>query len=973
MSFKEIENKWQKIWEDKEIGKADRDESKKKYNIIWAYATVSGFQHTGHMRGYSYVDAIARYKRMTGHNVLLTAGGHATGNGAIAKANKIKNKDPMWIDDLKARNISDAQIEKLGDVNEFIKFFSKEYIKTYKEFGFLGDWRRFTTTTNPDYSKFIEWQFKKLQQANHIIQKPYYANCCIEHGPVAVDPSEMDLSKGGTAEQTEYTIVKLAFDSLPINQTEYGQLKQYIAVATLRPETMFGQTNVWLDSEIEYVRIAIEPTENNKEIWIASKEFAKKIAYQIDNVKVLDTIKGYDMLGKYCHAPCVDRDVIILPSDFCDPNIGTGIVTSVPSDAPADYVGLHDLQESQELCDKYNLDNTQLKNIELIPIIKSKGFGQFPSLDICKKYNIKSQADMDKLEEAKKEVYKTGFHTGVMLNNAGKYSGMKVTQAKDAMKDDLIASNDAHLFFDLSEEVICRCGKEVLVMRRDNAWFIEYSDEKWTNDTKEYSKEMNFYPENLKENFSQAIEWFSDRACAREGNWLGTKLPFDPNYTIEAISDSTLYPIYYMVSMYVNNGQLKVENLTEEFFDFVFLEKGDINEVSNTTNISVELLNTIKSDVAYWYPLDLNLSGKEHRTVHFPPFLLNHTALLPKHMWPKGIFLHNWLMQAPNQKLSKSKGGAQPISNVSSTYTIDGMRLFYANAASPFSDIYFEEQTVLMYKEKVEKIFQFITKTIETKFVNTPHKLDAWFESVFNSSLKLATEAMEKNEFKGITNEIYMNMQRLFTAYITKGGLNEELIVNYLGKWIKTLGIFTPHIAEECYEQYKAKFNIADDIIATSSWPISDETKINKEVELSVDMITTVKNDIRDILKLIKNNSPSKITLSISPKWKYEFFNLFKDILKETRNPKDIIPKIMATDLKRYGKDVMKLIPSCLKDTSKIPLVLLGQEKEETLMKSFIDEIAKEFSCDVEIILAENCRIAKANQASPGKPAIMIE
>ena len=70
-------------------------------------------------------------------------------------------------------------------------------------------------------------------------------------------------------------------------------------------------------------------------------------------------------MRKYCHAPGVERDVIILPSSFCNPKIGTGIVTSVPSDAPDDYIGLRDLWENRELCEKYGLDWEKIKEIKV--------------------------------------------------------------------------------------------------------------------------------------------------------------------------------------------------------------------------------------------------------------------------------------------------------------------------------------------------------------------------------------------------------------------------------------------------------------------------------------------------------------------------------------------------------------------------------------------------------------------------------
>mgnify|MGYP001559019435 CR=1 FL=1 len=130
-NFAKIEKKWQKAWEKAKLGEAKVDKmqserssdaprakrasEKKKFFNIFAYVTVSGFLHTGHMRGYSFSDMVSRYKRMRGYNVLFPTGGHATGNGAIAKAQKIKEGNAQWIKELEDEGVPAKEIKKLGE------------------------------------------------------------------------------------------------------------------------------------------------------------------------------------------------------------------------------------------------------------------------------------------------------------------------------------------------------------------------------------------------------------------------------------------------------------------------------------------------------------------------------------------------------------------------------------------------------------------------------------------------------------------------------------------------------------------------------------------------------------------------------------------------------------------------------------------------------------------------------------------
>ncbi len=367
------------------------------------------------------VDAIGRYKRMSGYNVLFPVGTHATGNGAIALAKKIKNKDPRTIEYLIANGCPKERLDDLTDPVAVVNFFNEVYQTQYwRRFGFLADWRRFTCTIYPDYGKFIQWQFIKLHDAGLLIQKPYFAPACVEHGPVAVDPSETDLSKGGNAETTEYTLLKFKCDDL------------YLVAATLRPETVYGQTNFWVNPDVEYVKVR-----KGNETWVISRPSYEKMIYQKEGLALVGTIAGKDLIGKICQAPVIHRNIPVLPASFCRPEVGTGLVTSVPSDAPDDWISLKTLQENDALMEKYGLDKDMVRSIRPIAIIDTKGYGPMPAVEMINKWGITDRCD-PRLEDAKKLIYKDGFHTGKMNGDCGDFAGMKVEEAKDQIKNMMI-------------------------------------------------------------------------------------------------------------------------------------------------------------------------------------------------------------------------------------------------------------------------------------------------------------------------------------------------------------------------------------------------------------------------------------------------------------------------------------------------------------------------------------------------------
>jgi len=831
IDFPKIEAKWQAAWLDAKVGEPKVNTKKPKFFIIFAYPGVSGYQHIGHLKGYTYVDAIARYKRMAGFNVLFPVGVHASGNQAIAFASKIQKEDSEWLAYLRRNGATENEIEHMTNPLKVVEYFNKVYVDMWKKVGYVADWNRFTCTTFPDYNKFIQWQFLKLHKAGLLTQGPYFATFCPAHGPVAVDPSETDISKGGNAEKIEYTILKFKFGT------------EYLVAATLRPETVYGQTNLWVNPDVDYERAMV-----GNETWIGSHEFFEKFKEQRGKITVMGKAPARTLLGKKATAPGVDRAIPILPANFVSAVVGTGIVTSVPSDAPYDYIALEELKKDKEALKKFGIDVDVVKGLEPISIIQSKGYGDFPAVEICQKLSIKHQND-PALEEATAELYKVGFHTGKMKKNAGRYAGLSVAEAKEKISADLKKQNLADTLHDLSEEVLCRCGLRVIIKKISDQWFIKYSDSALKNKTKDHIKSMKILPADYAKNLPGIIDWYQDRACARLGNWLGTSLPQDERWIIEPISDSTLYPAYYVVSKYTNSGELKYEELTEQFFDYVFLKRGRPKR---------KLWKTIQDDFNYWYPLDINLSGKEHHTVHFPVFLMNHVGLLDKKNWPLGIFSHGWII-GKGGKIAKSKGGALPIPGALERFTADGLRLYYAHGTSAFEDSEWDEDIVANYKKQVERIVSTFEEL--TKGKDKENKtIDLWLQSRLNTTIKAATASMEQLDLRKTVEISLFDFIRDLQWYQRRGGANKKLLKKAMSDWLKLLSPFTPHIAEELWQKLGNK-----GLISKADWPAFSDKKIKQSLEASELAIDKTISDIRAILKII--GKPAKnIYLYVIPK-----------------------------------------------------------------------------------------------------------
>jgi len=917
MDFEEMERKWQKRWFDGKIYEARREKGK-KFFIHFAYPGISGYLHVGHMRGFTYADVIARYMRMNGYDVIFPAGFHATGLPAVSLAKKVARNDEKMLEYLRQNGCPEEIIPKLKDPEEVVRYFSRVYVEDYwKKFGFLIDYTRLMNTISLGYKKFIQWQFRQLMKKELLVQKPHYAPYCPNCGPVAVDKSETDISEGGDAEILEFTLIKFRFDG------------RILPAATLRPETIFGVTNMWVNDSIEYVIARVGDEE-----WIVSEKAAEKLRYQMEDVEVVGRIHGSEIVGKKCVAPIVNREVPIFPAEFADPDIATGIVMSVPAHAPYDYVALRDIGMP----------------VEPIVIIDIKGY-EIPAKEIVEKMGIENQRD-ERLEEATQIIYKDEFHKGVMNENCNGYAGMSVNEAKEEIKERMFSEGIAELMREFSRRVICRCGEEVVIKRVPNQWFIKYSDEDLTRKSIEWVNEMNIFPGEYKDELPKILEWYGDRACIRQGSWLGTPFPFDENWIIEPISDSTLYPAYYIIAKYVNEGKIDVEEMDDDFFNYVFLGEGAARR---------EIWERIKEEFEYWYPVDINLGGKEHKTVHFPVFIMNHVAIMPRRHYPRGIFAHWWVTQKAGMKISKSKGGAEPIPDAAKKYGVDALRLYYCHIGSPFVDVEWDDETVEQYKKRIARTWNLFQQLLSLN--GKKAEIDEWLVSAFNEKLKVAREAMREFDMRKASNALFFEMHNIFNWYMKRGGGNEGVVKDILHKWVRAIAPFTPHMAEEMWENLGMK-----EFVTLQNYP--EEEEIDYGVLKAESVLTKTMDDIEEIRK-VTGIKASNIYIYIAPPWKWKILEMALQLEEEEGilNMKNLMEKVKEMDVNM--KEASQYAAKLIQEMRKEKFMVIDERKYMENAKEFME---RELGAKVHIC-GDDCPdpANKRRHAFPHRPAIYME
>ncbi|XP_062822483.1 leucine--tRNA ligase, cytoplasmic-like isoform X3 [Anolis carolinensis] len=603
--LKKIEKEIQQKWKDEgafEVNASDAASQKSngKYFATFPYPYMNGRLHLGHTFSLSKCEFAVGFQKLKGKACLFPFGLHCTGMPIKACADKLKREmelygcPPEFPDEeeeeeedskeeevvikdkakgkkskaaaktgsskyqwgiMKSLGLSDEEIVKFSEAEHWLDYFPPLAIQDLKSMGLKIDWRRsfVTTDVNPYYDSFVRWQFLTLRERNKIkfgkrytIYSPKDGQPCMDH----------DRQTGEGVGPQEYTLIKMkVVEPYPVKLSGLKGKNIFLVAATLRPETMFGQTNCWVRPDMKY--IGFETL--NGDIFICTQRAARNMSYQgftkINGVvPVVKELMGEDILGAPLSAPLTSYKVIYtLPMLTIKEDKGTGVVTSVPSDSPDDIAALRDLKKKQPFRAKYGIKDDMVLPFEPVPVIEIPGYGQLSAPMICDELKIQSQNDREKLVEAKERLYLKGFYEGIML--VAEFKGQKIQDVKKIIQKKMVDNGEAMIYMEPEKQVMSRSADECVVALCDQ-WYLDYGEETWKKQTHECLKNLEIFCEETRRNFEATLDWLQEHACSRTYG-LGTRLPWDEQWLIESLSDSTIYMAFYTVAHLLQGGNLR--------------------------------------------------------------------------------------------------------------------------------------------------------------------------------------------------------------------------------------------------------------------------------------------------------------------------------------------------------------------------------------------------------------------------------
>jgi len=921
--------------------------------------------HIGHARTYVIPDILARYKRARGYCVLFPMGFHYTGTPILSMAEKISSGDMKYISKLAESFSVDIDVlKKLTDPLRLAKYFHSESKEAMKDYGLSIDWRREFTSIDDEFKAFIRWQFEKLRKKGYIVRGSHPVGWCPRHEmPVGMHDTKDDVEP----EISEMVVIKFRLDNSDV----------VLPVATLRPETVYGVTNLWINPNVRYCICEVEASKKY-ERWVIADEALNKLKYQM-KIKYLGDINPSELIGKYAVNPVTGRKVKILEAVFVDPKFGTGLVMSVPAHAPYDYAALRDyVGESGRWPEE----------LEPIPLIIVSGYSDIPARDAVEKFNVVSQENTDLLDRATKEIYRVEYESGIMRFDldrlvsddevaeftAKSIAGKKVSEAREKIKGFMLTKGIAETMYEiLNAPVYCRCGTEIVVKILRNQWFIDYGNKEWKVLSKKALSRMRVVPEEARSQFWAVIDWLKAKACARTRG-LGTELPWERGWVIESLSDSTIYMAFYTVIHKIRGYGIKPSSLTEEFWDYVMLGEGDPAELSGKLRIPAGILRDLREEFNYWYPLDSRHSGKDLIPNHLTFFIFNHVAVFPPGKWPKQIVANGWVL-IRGEKMSKSKGNIWILKGLIEEFSPDATRLGFAIEAEVEQDLSFDYDRFKQIPEKLREIEELVKDLAGRKLSSSYGVPERWLESRLAHHVAEACSELDKVRVRAAGIRIFYLMFHDLRKYLSMVDEPSEVIIKYIKTWVKMMAPYTPFFAEELWHRLGE-----ETLVVTEQWPDPEDLARHLDAEVMVEYVEKLIQDLKELSKVVRGD---RAVIYVVPRETYRVLFLVHQKLTSGAGMRDIIKELMS-ELPEMPKKNLPKLAKMLQDTvSQLRPELLdilrkinGIDEQETL-RLFRNYIESKAGVKIAEVYVSTDRSApdyggRKFTAIPWRPAIYI-
>ena len=928
------ENYWQRRWDEEKVFVSKANEQKPSFYCLEMYPYPSGKMHMGHVRNYSIGDAVARYKRMMGFDVLYPMGFDSFG--------------------LPAEN---AAIKEGGHPHDITEKNMASITKQIKQMGFSYDWNRMVKSHDPNYYKWNQWFFLKFYESGLAFEEFAPVNWCEPcntvlaneqvkagrcwrcNGPV--EQKEMsqwflDIPKYAQElvdglEQIQFPENVAAMQRDWLGRSEGAEITfeiedsdETITVFTTRPDTLFGVTFLTLAPEHPLAKTLVTGTKNEAEWQALYNEVS--VMTEFDRIKNMNKKKGVP-LGKNAIHPLTGEKIPIWSGNFVIASYGTGAVMAVPAHDERDF-------------------------------------------DFAKKFSIPIRRTLVMTEngDASADLTKAETDYGWMVNTGNTdFEGLYGEQAITAVIAELESkgSGERKLNWKIRPWLISRqryWGTPIPIIHCDECGTVPVPEQDLPV---ELPRDIVFGKGNPLET-SLEFKQVKCPTCGKDAR--------RETDTMDTFVDSSWYFLRFTDA--TNNDECFSKELADHWMNVDFYCGGiehaqmhliyarfwtkalrDIGLHSNDEPFNELLCQGMVNKAAPWCEsCSITLS-------------VDHVGM-PCPQCGDALAMRS-------AKMSKSLGNTVSPEDMIEKYGADTVRLFILFAANPTAGMDWSD-TALEANYRVMLQLRTMPETI-LNWGSDASPIDDWLIARLKQRVAEFSEAMDSYDLRRAVEISHYELIKDVNWYSRRGGNNAAVGRLVLESWTYLISVSTPHLAEEW-----GRCLSLEEMVSASEMsgiePVSKDEEYILDYEFIMRAVLENSRKIKSIAEKHLDGQAQKLTLIISPEWKNQLSRAAINYLNDGGNVKQFIQELKQMDFvndENIGQILSywnkKMLSQVFKWDDKSKSLILDNIDEVKLLKERASFIAKELELnEIEVIRAEDYQgeDGRENSSLPLSPSI---
>ena len=930
------ENYWQKRWDDEKVFVASVNENKPPFYCLEMYPYPSGKMHMGHVRNYSIGDAVARYKRMMGFEVLYPMGFDSFGMPA-----------------------ENAAIKEGGHPHDITEKNMASITKQIKRMGFSYDWNRMVKSHDPNYYKWNQWFFTKFYENGLAFQEFAPVNWCNPcntvlaneqvkagrcwrcNGPVIQKEMSqwfLDIPKYAQElvdglEQIQFPENVAAMQRDWLGRSEGAEItfeiedsNDTITVFTTRPDTLFGVTFVTLAPEHELAKKLVSGTEYEAD-WQALHDEVSVMA-EFDRIKNMNKKKGVP-LGKNAIHPLTGEKIPIWSGNFVIASYGTGAVMAVPAHDERDF-------------------------------------------DFAKKFSIQIRRALVMSEngDASQELAKAETEYGWMVNTGrDDFDGLYGNEAITAVIDELIRINRGKrkLNWKIRPWLISRqryWGTPIPIIHCDECGTVPVPEKDLPV---ELPRDIVFGKGNPLETSSEFMQ-VKCPTCGKDAR--------RETDTMDTFVDSSWYFLRFTDA--TNNEQCFSRDSANHWMNVDFycggIEHAQMHLIyARFWTKALRDLGLHSIDEPFNELLCQGMVNKAAPYCESCSITLNVDHMgMPCPQCGDALSMRS-------AKMSKSLGNTVSPEEMIEKYGADTVRLFILFAANPTAGMDWSD-TALEANYRVMLQLRTMPETI-LNWDNKPNAIDDWLIARLKQRVAEFNEAMTNYDLRRAVEISHYELIKDINWYTRRGGNNAKVGRTVLESWTYLISVSTPHLAEE-WGRCISLENLVSASQMKDIGSVSTTEASILDYEFIMRGVLESSRKVKTIAEKHLQGEADKLTLIVSPEWKNTLSREAISYLQNGGNVKQFIQELKQMDFVNEGNmgEILsywnkKMLSQVFKWDDKAKGLILDNIDEAKILSDRASFIAEELGLsDVEIVNAENYQgtDGRENAAIPLSPSIIF-